>query len=66
MEMTGSQNKLKAFIELMADYEILEACQNRNHGTVPAEVRMYVSCKIHMFARRGDTLLTINNFMKKM
>ena len=24
MEMTGSQNKLKAFIELMADYEILE------------------------------------------
>ena len=24
MEMTGSQNKLKAFVELMADYEILE------------------------------------------
>ena len=24
MEMTGNQNKLKAFIELMADYEILE------------------------------------------
>ncbi len=24
MEMTGSQNKLQAFVELMADYEILE------------------------------------------
>ena len=24
VEMTGSQNKLKAFVELMADYEILE------------------------------------------
>ena len=24
MEMTGSQNKLNAFVELMADYEILE------------------------------------------
>ena len=66
MEMTGSQNKLQAFVELMADYEILELARtgitglSRGSDDCPLPVNF-----LHMFARRVATLLTINNFYEE-
>ena len=51
MEMTGSQNKLKAFIELMADYEILELARTGITG-LKRETASAASWRSTLFATK--------------